>query len=105
MLGTASWDDAIELCKAYRGGRYDDWHLPTKDELNLIYQNLKKNEKISGNDWHWSSSQENSDSAWFQRFSDGKQDHYLYRYDYFGFEEKSSKNKHTGCCVRAVRAF
>lgn len=66
LLGTAAWSGAFELCNNYRGGGYDDWYLPTKDELNLIYKNLRKPGKISGNDWHWSSSQGNN-----------------YRYDYF----------------------
>ena len=90
VLGTASWFDAIKLCKSYRGGGYDDWHLPTKDELNLIYQNLKKNEKISGDDWHWSSSQSDSNLAWDQKFSNG-------------IQRKSGKYDNDS--VRAVRAF
>ena len=94
VLGTASWDDAIELCKAYRGGGYDDWYLPTKDELNLIYQNLRKTEKISGNDYYWSASLHfdyNQNYACYQNFSDGNQSDYGKTYrDY---------------CVRAVRAF
>lgn len=91
VLGTASWDDAIELCKAYRGGGYDDWHLPTKDELNLIYQNLRKTEKIAGDDWHWSSSQYYDDGAWSQKFSNGSQPNDYGKSNYY--------------CVRAVRAF
>lgn len=90
MLGTSSWNGAIKLCKAYRGGGYDDWYLPTKDELNLIYQNLRKAGKISGNDWYWSSSQYFDNGAWVQRFSDGDQD--------YGRKDDSN-------CVRAVRAF
>lgn len=57
LLGEATWSEAFNLCKDYRGGGYDDWYLPTKDELNLIYQNLRRTGKISGNGWHWSSSQ------------------------------------------------
>ncbi|MBP3367349.1 MAG: DUF1566 domain-containing protein [Treponema sp.] len=78
------------MYKNYRGSGYDDWYLPTKGEFNLIYQNLRKPGKISGNDWYWSSSQYDSNDAFFQRFSDGAQGCY-YKY-YNG-------------CVRAVRAF
>ena len=94
MLGVATWDGAIELCNNYRGGEYDDWYLPTKDELNLIWQNLRKEGKISGEDWYWSSSLFTNLNAWAQMFSDGSQD---YR-NYAGYKDKYN-------CVRAVRAF
>lgn len=90
LLGTATWNEAFELCKNYRGGGYDDWYLPTKDELNLIYQNLRKTGKISGNDWYWSSSQYYNGNAWVQSFYGGSQ---LNLYKYYKY------------CVRAVRAF
>ena len=90
MLGEATWSGAVELCNNYRGGGYDDWYLPTKDELNLIWQNLRKAGKISGEDWYWSSSQDYGNSAWCQRFSDGYQN--LCNQYYIG-------------CVRAVQAF
>ena len=90
MLGVATWSGAFELCNNYRGGGYDDWHLPTKDELNLIYQNLRKAGKISGNGWYWSSSQIGNNSAWDQRFSDGLQNYH---------------RKYGNYCVLAVRAF
>lgn len=105
LLGSATWDDAVAMCKNYRGGGYNDWYLPTRDELNFIYQNLRKTEKILGNETYWSSSQASNDSVWYQNFSNGEQDHYLYSYDYFGFESKISNDKNAGCCVRAVRAF
>ncbi|MCH5283332.1 MAG: DUF1566 domain-containing protein [Treponema sp.] len=90
MLGVATWDGAFGLCNNYRGGGYDDWHLPTKDELNLIWKNLRKARKISGEDWYWSSSQSSSSYAWAQWFIAGNQ---------------ISKLKVENFCVRAVRAF
>lgn len=92
VLGERKWSEAITLCSEYRGGGYDDWYLPNKDELNYIYQNLRKPGKISGNSWFWSSSEYYNDDifAWLQRFSDGSQ-YYL---------DKNSANS-----VRAVRAF
>ena len=44
-LGSATWDDAKTRCYQYRGGGYDDWYLPSKEELNLIYENLVKTER------------------------------------------------------------
>jgi TolB-like protein len=90
-LGTYTWDEAKRVASNHKGGGFTDWRLPTKDELNTIYQNLrKKNLAGLGNDWYWSSSEGNNKYAWNQRFSDGDQDY-------------GSK---TGTySVRAVRAF
>lgn len=73
--------------------RKGEWWLPSRVELNLLYKNLR--DKViatrSGyDDYYWSSSQNVSSNAWYQRFSDG------YRY--------STYKSYTGS-VRAVRAF
>lgn len=91
ILGEANWETAKKLCKDFRGGGYDDWYLPTTDELNLVYRNLRKKGIISGNSWHWSSSQANNYDAWTQRFSDGSQDDNYGKINIFS--------------VRAIRAF
>ena len=90
ILGDADWETAKSMAKNFRGGGYDDWYLPTKDELNLVYENLRKTGIISGDSWYWSSSQLNFSNAWNQRFSDGGQ---------YG-DYKDSTNS-----VRAIRAF
>lgn len=90
LLGEATWECAKELCKNYRGGGYSDWYLPTKEELNYIYQNLRKTGKIGGDTWYWSSSSNLNNTAWYQRFSDGYQGSY---------------SKNTAYSVRAIRAF
>lgn len=57
----------------YNNG-YDDWFLPSKDELNLMYVNLKK--KGIGNfkdATYWSSSEGSINDAWGQVFDDGCQ--------------------------------
>ena len=80
---------AASICKAYNGGGYSDWHLPSKDELNKLF--LKKN-KIGGfsNYFYWSSTELDDSIAWYQFFTNG--------YQYYG-----SKNYTFN--VRAVRAF
>ncbi|MDE7382892.1 MAG: hypothetical protein K2M99_03265 [Treponemataceae bacterium] len=86
-------------CAAYACSRYftgttkeGEWYLPSKIELDLIYETLRKSGKIVSDSWHWSSLQLYSYSAWNQRFSDGVQ--YVY-----------NLNKSTSLVVRAVRAF
>ena len=90
VLGSSNWEGAKSLCSEYRGGGYSDWYLPSKDELDLVYINLRITGKISGNDAFWSSSESYNTDAWRQRFSDGNQNHYSKDYTY---------------SVRAVRAF
>jgi hypothetical protein len=74
ILGNHTWSDAISVARNHRGGGYSDWRLPTKDELNLIYQNLRaKNIGNLGDSWYWSSSEHLDRFVWEQRFSDGYQ--------------------------------
>jgi hypothetical protein len=82
---------AVQVCVDMDINGYKDWFLPSKDELNLIYQNL--HQKGLGNFngvRYWSASQHSKDIAWNQSFSDGIQ-YYTYK-----------KNTYS---VRAVRAF
>ena len=95
-LGAYKWEEAKKVAKDYRGGGYDDWYLPTKSELNLVFQNLKKTGKIQDDTWHWSSSEYSSDRASCQRFFDGLQDCDGYKHVYY---------KTNTFSVRAVRAF
>ena len=88
---------AALLCYSYSTAttKAGDWFLPSKDELNLLYKNLRNVVLIScvaGYGCFWSSSQPNNIRyAWYQRFSDGRQ-----YSDYSKFYTRS---------VRAVRAF
>jgi uncharacterized repeat protein (TIGR02543 family) len=82
---------AARLCTSYDGGGYDDWFLPSRDELNLMYENLK----VAGvggfaGDRYWSSSEVNATHARDQDFSNGGQ---------------HSNYKSLTLRVRAVRAF
>jgi hypothetical protein len=90
-LGDSVWSSALSKAKSYNGGGYTDWYLPIKDELNLMYTNLKA-KGLGGfsSGWYWSSSEYSNSSAWVQQFSDGRQNGYVKNY-------KGS--------VRAVRAF
>jgi len=82
---------AAQVCVSLDFNGYKDWFLPSKDELDLMYKNLKQ--KGLGrftNNWYWSSSQGANDSSWFQDFSDGNQ---------------HDNGKNLTNSVRAVRAF
>lgn len=92
VLGSASWENAKKMCAEFRGGGYDDWYLPSKEELNFIYVNLVKTGKIiMSNSIYWSSSKSDEGGAWIQSFYvSGGQSRYE-EYKIFS--------------VRAVRAF
>ena len=83
---------AAYACNEYFTGttKAGEWYLPSRIELNLIYENLVETGIINSEEWCWSSSQYDYGDAWLQRFNDGTQ-------EYVG---KLSK-----VCVRAVRAF
>ena len=71
LPGEYSWTHAKIICATLGEG----WRLPTKDELNEIYNNKNKIACLT-NDDYWSSKEaEDADdySAWRQRFKNGKQ--------------------------------
>lgn len=73
---------AAEICSNYSFGGSNEWYLPSKDELNFMYLNLKANGFGNFcNDRYWTSTefedQENFyDAAWVQSFKDGFQTTY-----------------------------
>jgi hypothetical protein len=81
-------DDAKAACAKLGEG----WRLPTKDELNFLYQNK---DKIGGfaSSYYWSSTESNDNGVWKQYFYNGLQ---VINYSY---------SKYTKFIVRAVRAF
>ena len=90
---------AAGLARAYNGGGYTDWFLPSKDELNEMYTNrVTINTTASANggsdfttDFYWSSTERDINTAWTQYFDTGDP----------AYDNKSYVNK----LVRAVRAF
>lgn len=94
ILGEANWETAMSMAKNFRGGGYDDWYLPTIDELNLVYQNLRKPGIISGNSCHWSST----------TFYDSRR-YYKYLRIYDGYTTFTSSPANNNFSVRAIRAF
>jgi len=71
-------DYAAKLCADLvvrkAGVTYNDWFLPSKDELDLMYENLKRNNLGGGADEdYWSSSEYSAGGAWYQNFDRGYQ--------------------------------
>lgn len=75
VLGKYTWEKAKKVAESYRGGSFGDWRLPSKDELDLVYQNLRKPRTITGDEIFWSSSQSYA-FFWAQNFGDGGRDDY-----------------------------
>ena len=84
-------DYAAKICDDLVLSGYSDWFLPSKDELHLMYLNLKAKglgDFIGGG--YWSSSETTIDIAWHEFFGNGYQ---------------SPDVKSNTYYVRAVRAF
>ena len=92
--GESTAEYAAKKCLDYSYGGYDDWFLPSKDELNVMYNNLQDNGlgSFSTNTYYWSSFEDDGGNAWCQDFRSGSQ------YWVFGDRENSYY-------VRPVRAF
>lgn len=82
---------AARVCDDLILNGFDDWFLPSRDELGLMYTNLKKNGLGNfSNSSYWSSSEFDNLHAFTQYFSSGLQ---------------SCNNKYHSYSIRAVRIF
>ena len=84
---------AAKICNDLVLNGYNDWYLPSKDELNKLYLNKAVIGGFASTyyDFYWSSSEHyNNISAWFQGFENGLQ---------------NTGSKTDLAHVRAVRAF
>ena len=68
-LGHMSWDDAKKACADLGDG----WRLPTKDELNVLYENKDEIGGFADSLYYWSSTEDDNNDAWIQLFLDGDQ--------------------------------
>ncbi len=99
--GSNSNDYAAGVCANYTvtesGVTYGDWYLPSKAELNLMYQNKAAIDATAGANggssfgvYYWSSTEINNDYVWQQIFQGG--------YHVSVYKISTAR-------VRAVRAF
>ncbi|MBU4257544.1 DUF1566 domain-containing protein [Patescibacteria group bacterium] len=89
--GCTAFGTAADICANLGLGGYSDWFLPSKDELNLMYENLKVFGVGGFAEYnYWSSSEDGAYLAWLQDFYNGNQGSYY---------------KFNTLRVRAIRAF
>jgi len=62
LIITSQVNTAAEACRAYNGGGFNDWYLPSKTELFLLYSN--KTLYGMGDDFYWSSTEHDITNAW-----------------------------------------
>ena len=94
-MGPLGIQSAAQICEELVLNGYDDWFLPSKDELSAMYDNLAV-QGLGDFEWntYWSSTESlvnGLTNAWCQNFRVGEHDDW-------------SKNTNT-YHVRAVRAF
>ena len=64
------WDEAINFATDLVDSGFDDWYLPTKNELELVYNQIGNFGNFQPS-YYWSSSENGGDYAWYVSFSDG----------------------------------
>jgi hypothetical protein len=86
---------AAEACANLTTNGKNDWYLPSRIELDMMFVNLKlANLGGFANGFYWSSSEVNAITVWTQDFTDGTQDGFL------PLNKTATSNR-----VRAIRAF
>ncbi len=84
---------AAQLCMEYTEGGFNDWFLPSKDELHELYVNRASVDGTFEKDYYWSSTEYSKYSAYHHYFIDPPEPENNY-------SVKSSFNH-----VRAIREF
>lgn len=83
---------AARVCNDLELNGYRDWFLPSIEELDLIYENIYKNEFGEFElEEYWSSSESSEGSAWIKSF--------ITRGDEYGYQKTFNRG------VRCVRSF
>lgn len=88
-LGSMNFATAVKKCLSFKSGGEDDWRLPSKEELNMIYEYRSFFSSISPG-MYWSSTEVDKNTASVQNLFDGR---------------TGSFNKGMSCNVKPVRNF
>ncbi len=67
MLQYGPGEYAASVARAYNGGGFSDWYLPSKDEVAQLYANEDQIGGFDGDDY-WSSSEYTAGNAWAEYF-------------------------------------
>ena len=92
-LGLYAWGGGAYACRQLSLNGFDDWRLPTKNELNLMYKNhkiLDLSEECCLD--YWSTTEYNRKLAWGQDVRDG-----------FGNQNRNMKEMNGR--IRPIRTF
>ena len=87
--GETTTSYAAGLARAYKGGGYTDWYLPSKNELDKLYAMHLLGFGGFADDVYWSSTETANVTAWNQEFGGGS----------------AINTKYNPYYVRAIRAF
>ena len=74
-LGQMSWFSTLDAAESSTSQGYDDWYLPSLEELQLMYSTIGQGGgNIGGfeSNWYWSSSEGSAYGlAWLVNFNSG----------------------------------
>ena len=97
VAGCATAGIAAKLCLDLVQGGYNDWYLPSKDELNKLYLSVGQGApapltNVAGfaDFVYWSSTESTANGAWYQGFDDGIESAVVKSFTFY---------------VRAIRSF
>jgi hypothetical protein len=74
-----NWDDSNLYCQLLDIDGKKDWRMPTKEELNEIYNS--ENDFVGS--YYWSSTENDGHNAWGQNLSNGVQYSNYKNYSYY----------------------
>ena len=89
-LGPIATSYAAGLARAYKGGGYTDWYLPSNNEWAKLYAMKQLGFGDFVGIYYWSSTENGSTTAWLKNLNDGSLSSTIKYYAYY---------------VRAIRAF
>lgn len=73
-----AWADAIHWCMNMNYGGYQDWLLPSQDELDFVFAHKAALGGGFASPYYWSSSEGDADTAWTQSSKISKGDVFTY---------------------------
>lgn len=80
-LNALNGNYAAKFCAQLNAYGYNDWYLPSKEELNALYINKNNIGYFNNSFGYWSSTESGPQSAWAQNFSGGGSQIELFKND------------------------